>query len=586
MQNFTVRNEREQQPRKKHGCLWTICIFILLYIGMCAWMGYMMGGMFSTPATKLQNESVYRLQMNGVLVEQGQANDPFANLLNATPYYNQDETVGLDNLLDNIRLAKNDDRILGIYLDGGSLSMAPASAKTLRDALLDFKTSGKWIIAYASNYGQTNYYVASVADKIYLNPTGAIDWNGLSAQKMYYTRLFDKLGIEMQILKVGTFKSAVEPYFRTSMSEADRLQTQQYLTGIWDEMKNAVSESRHIGVEQLDQYADLYMGLQPAEKYVAAGMVDTLLYVQDMDSILRMYSGTKNYNLLSTNKLSLVERTPSKAKNKVAVVYAEGEITDDTGNGIVGTDMVKTLKKIAKDDNVKAVVLRVNSPGGSADASEQIWHAIQTLKQKGLPVVVSMGDYAASGGYYISCGADYIFAEPTTLTGSIGIFGTVPNMSKVLDKVGLSIDGVSTNRHSDLQTNMVYKGMNQDEFRMMQTMVERGYDLFTRRCADGRGMTQDAIKAIGEGRVWLGKDAIAIGLVDALGNIDNAVEKAVELADMDSYQLAYYPEPTDPWADMLTLFDNTTDEERLLMKVREFCSKPRVMALMPEVKIQ
>lgn len=546
----------------------------------------MMGGMFSTPATKLQNESVYRLQMNGVLVEQGQANDPFANLLNATPYYNQDETVGLDNLLDNIRLAKNDDRILGIYLDGGSLSMAPASAKTLRDALLDFKTSGKWIIAYASNYGQTNYYVASVADKIYLNPTGAIDWNGLSAQKMYYTRLFDKLGIEMQILKVGTFKSAVEPYFRTSMSEADRLQTQQYLTGIWDEMKNAVSESRHIGVEQLDQYADLYMGLQPAEKYVAAGMVDTLLYVQDMDSILRMYSGTKNYNLLSTNKLSLVERTPSKAKNKVAVVYAEGEITDDTGNGIVGTDMVKTLKKIAKDDNVKAVVLRVNSPGGSADASEQIWHAIQTLKQKGLPVVVSMGDYAASGGYYISCGADYIFAEPTTLTGSIGIFGTVPNMSKVLDKVGLSIDGVSTNRHSDLQTNMVYKGMNQDEFRMMQTMVERGYDLFTRRCADGRGMTQDAIKAIGEGRVWLGKDAIAIGLVDALGNIDNAVEKAVELADMDSYQLAYYPEPTDPWADMLTLFDNTTDEERLLMKVREFCSKPRVMALMPEVKIQ
>ncbi len=586
MQNFTVRNEREQQPRKKHGCLWTICIFILLYIGMCAWMGYMMGGMFSTPATKLQNESVYRLQMNGVLVEQGQANDPFANLLNTTPYYNQDATIGLDNLLDNIRLAKNDDRILGIYLDGGSLSMAPASAKTLRDALLDFKTSGKWIIAYASNYGQTNYYVASVADKIYLNPTGAIDWNGLSAQKMYYTRLFDKLGIEMQILKVGTFKSAVEPYFRTSMSEADRLQTQQYLTGIWDEMKNAVSESRHIGVEQLDQYADLYMGLQPAEKYVATGMVDTLLYVQDMDSILRMYSGTKNYNLLSTNKLSLVERTSSKAKNKVAVVYAEGEITDNTGNGIVGTDMVKTFKKIAKDDDVKAVVLRVNSPGGSADASEQIWHAIQTLKQKGLPVVVSMGDYAASGGYYISCSADYIFAEPTTLTGSIGIFGTVPNMSKVLDKVGLSIDGVSTNRHSDLQTNMVYKGMNQDEFKMMQTMVERGYDLFTRRCADGRGMTQDAIKAIGEGRVWLGKDAIAIGLVDALGNIDNAVEKAVALADLDSYQLAYYPEPTDLWANLLTLFDNTTDEERLLMKVREFCSKPRVMALMPEVKIQ
>ena len=370
------------------------------------------------------------------------------------------------------------------------------------------------------------------------------------------------------------------------MSEADRLQTQQYLTGIWDEMKTAVSESRHIGVEQLDQYADLYMGLQPAEKYVATGMVDTLLYVQDMDSVLRLYSGTKDYNLLSTNSLTLVERTPSKAKNKVAVVYAEGEITDNSGNGIVGTDMVKTFKKIAKDDDVKAVVLRVNSPGGSADASEQIWHAIQTLKQKGLPVVVSMGDYAASGGYYISCGADYIFAEPTTLTGSIGIFGTVPNMSKILDKAGLDIDGVGTNAHSDLQTNMVYKGMNPDEFLMMQTMVERGYDLFTRRCADGRHTTQDAIKQIGEGRVWLGKDALKIGLVDSLGNIDNAIEKAVELADLDMYSLAYYPEKTDPMEELLSMFDNTTDEERLLMKVREFCSKPRVMALMPEVKIQ
>lgn len=230
--------------------------------------------------------------------------------------------------------------------------------------------------------------------------------------------------------------------------------------------------------------------------------------------------------------------------------------------------------------------MRVNSPGGSADASEQIWHAIQTLKQKGLPVVVSMGDYAASGGYYISCSADYIFAEPTTLTGSIGIFGTVPNMSKILDKAGLDIDGVGTNAHSDLQTNMVYKGMNPDEFLMMQTMVERGYDLFTRRCADGRGMTQDAIKQIGEGRVWLGKDALKIGLVDSLGNIDNAIEKAVELADLDMYSLAYYPEKTDPMEELLSMFDNTTDEERLLMKVREFCSKPRVMALMPEVKIQ
>lgn len=585
MRNFTVRNESERQPRKKHGCLWTVVICVLLYIGMCAWMGYLMGGMFSTPTTKLTAKSVYRLQLKGTLVEQAQESNPLAGLLSASPYYNQTETVGLNDLLSNIRLAKTDDRIEGIYLDGGSLSMAPASAKAIRDALLDFKTSGKWIIAYASSYGQTNYYVASVADKIFLNPTASIDWNGLTAQKAYYKRLLDKLGIEMQILKVGTFKSAVEPYFRTSMSEADRLQTEQYINGIWSEMKTAVAESRHIAVEQLDQYADEYMGLQPQEKYLDYGFADSLVYAEGMDNILRTYMGTKDYTLLSTGQLASVERTRSKAYAKVAVVYAEGEITDETGDGIVGKDMVKLFKKIAKDEDICAVVLRVNSPGGSADASEQIWHAVQTLKQDGRPVVVSMGDYAASGGYYISCGVDYIFAEPTTLTGSIGIFGTVPNLSQVLDKVGLDYDGVSTNRHSDLQVNMVCKGMNTEEYAMMQAMVERGYDLFTRRCAEGRHTTQDAIKQIGEGRVWLGKDAIGIGLVDSLGNIDDAIRKAVELADIPDYQVVYYPETTDPLEDLLSMFDNTTDEEKLLLRVREFASKPRIMALMPEVEI-
>ena len=586
MQNFTVRNESERQPRKKHGCLWTVVICVLLYIGMCAWMGYLMGGMFSTPTTKLTAKSVYHLRLKGTLVEQAQESNPLAGLFSASPYYNQTETVGLDDLLSNIRLAKTDDRIEGIYLDGGSLSMAPASAKAIRDALLDFKTSGKWIIAYASSYGQTNYYVASVADKIFLNPTASIDWNGLTAQKAYYKRLLDKLGIEMQILKVGTFKSAVEPYFRTSMSEADRLQTEQYINGIWSEMKAAVAASRHIAVEQLDQYADEYMGLQPQEKYLQYGFADSLVYVEGMDNILRTYMGTKDYTLLSTGELASVERTPSKAYAKVAVVYAEGEITDESGDGIVGKDMVKLFKKIAKNEDICAVVLRVNSPGGSADASEQIWHAVQTLKQDGRPVVVSMGDYAASGGYYISCGADYIFAEPTTLTGSIGIFGTVPNLSQVLDKVGLDYDGVSTNRHSDLQLNMVYKGMNPEEYAMMQAMVERGYDLFTRRCAEGRHTTQDAIKQIGEGRVWLGKDAIGIGLVDSLGNIDDAIRKAVELADLPEYQVVYYPEATDPLEELLSMFDNTTDEEKLLLRVREFASKPRIMALMPEVEIQ
>jgi protease-4 len=281
-----------------------------------------------------------------------------------------------------------------------------------------------------------------------------------------------------------------------------------------------------------------------------------------------------------------VKRPESKAKDKVAVLYLEGEITDDSGDGIVGKEVVKTIKKIRKEDDVKALVLRVNSPGGSADASEQIWHAIQNIKSDSIPVVVSMGDYAASGGYYISCGADYIFAEPTTLTGSIGIFGTVPNVSKIRNKVGLDMDGVATNRHSALETNMIYNGMNDEEHDLMQKMVERGYDLFTSRCAQGRHVEQDYIKSIGEGRVWLGEKGKEIGIVDEIGNIDDAIAKAVELAGLENYKLVYYPEKEDPYQELLKMLDNSTEEERLIMKVRELCSKPRIMARMEDIVIR
>lgn len=579
--------QTEGQPRRKNGCLWTAIVCVLLYVGMCGLMGYFMGDLLSTPATKLEANGIYQLQLKGTLVEQGQEEDPFAALLGEVPGYSApDAIVGLDDILSNIRLAKSDDRILGIYLDGGSLSMGPASAKAIRDALLDFKTSGKWIIAYASNYGQMNYYLASVADKICLNPTGAIAWNGLTAQKMYYTRLFEKIGVEMQILKVGTFKSAVEPYFRTSMSDADRLQTKQYLSGIWEEMVGAVALSRNLTDQQLNAYADRYMALQPAEDYLTCGLADTLIYRQSVDSILRLYAGTKDYTLYTTTELARVERTTSKAKDKVAVLYLEGEIHSESGDGIVDKQVLKQLKKIQKDDDVKAVVLRVNSPGGSADASEQIWHGVELLKEKGLPVVVSMGDYAASGGYYISCNADYIYAEPTTLTGSIGIFGVVPNWGKLRDKVGLDIDGVSTNAHSDLEVNMVYKGMNPEEQAMMQRMIERGYDLFTRRCAEGRHTTQDSIKAIGEGRVWLGKDAIGIGLVDCLGNIDDAIAKAVELAGVEQYKTIYYPEKKDPMEELLKMLDGSSPEERLLREARAFAKEPRQMMQMEKIIIQ
>ena len=576
---------KEEQSRKKLGCLGKTIIGIGVYFLFCGVLGIMMGDMMSTPTTVLEENTIYRIDLSGVLVDQATEENPFDALTSELTGKEAATTVGLNDLLNNIALAKDNDKILGIYLKGGSLSVAPASAKTLRDALLDFKQSGKFIVAYADAYTQTNYYIASVADKIYLNAVGNVAWDGLTAQKQYFTRLMEKIGVEMQILKVGTFKSAVEPYFRTSMSAEDRKQTEQYLTGIWSEMKTAVAAERNITVEQLDQYADECMSLQPQCKYVDYGFVDTLVYIQDMDTVLRMYAGTKDYKTLSNSKMTNVERAKNKATDKVAVLYAEGAISDSGKDGIVEGKMLKQIKKIHKDDDVKAVVFRVNSPGGSADASEQIWHAVRTLQAKGLPVVVSMGDYAASGGYYISCSADYIYAEPTTLTGSIGIFGTVPNASKLMDKIGLDVDGVSTNKHAALTTNAIYKGMNKQEMALMQTMVERGYDLFTKRCADGRGMSQDAIKKIGEGRVWLGKDALEIGLVDELGNINNAIAKAAELAKMGEYAIVDYPEKTDPLKELIKMLDTTTPEERLVLKVREFVSEPRIMAIMPEVEI-
>ena len=585
---FSRTTNGEQQPRRRMGCLSGCLVFFLIYFACSAILGWIMGDAFATSkVVTLENNTIYRLKMDGVLVEQGQEEDPFSSFYGELPGMGgTTSTVGLDQILSNIRLAKNDDRILGIWLDGASMSMGSASAKAIRDALLDFKQSGKWIIASAKQYGQTNYYVASVADRICLDPTGSVSWNGLAAQKMYYTRLFEKIGVEMQIIKVGTFKSAVEPYFRTSMSPEDRMQTMQYVNGIWDEYKAEVSEARNIPVDQLNALADQYMGLQSAQAQLQAGLVDTIVYTQDMDSLLRVYAGTKEYKTLTTTKLAQVKRTESLATDEIAVLYLDGAITDETGDGIVGKEVVKTIKKIRKNDNIKALVLRVNSPGGSADASEQIWHAIENVKADSIPVVVSMGDYAASGGYYISCGADYIYAEPTTITGSIGIFGTIPSIAKLREKIGLDIDGITTNKHSGLESNIPYKTMTPEETQLMQNMVERGYELFTTRCADGRGVSQEYIKSVGEGRVWLGSKAKELQLVDEIGNIDDAIAKAVELAALESYKLTYYPEVKDPIEELLKKLDNTTPEEQLVNKIREFAAQPRVMALTPEVIIQ
>ncbi|MCQ2310337.1 MAG: signal peptide peptidase SppA [Paludibacteraceae bacterium] len=558
---------------------------MLIYLLVSVILGALVGDKWlATQETKLESETVYQLQMEGTVVEQAAEPNPLDVLMNMTGGIS-DQTVGLDELIGNIRLAKTDDRIKGILLSGGSFNMGMASAKALRDELIAFKSSGKFLVAYAEHYGELNYYVASVADRIYINPVGSLDWHGLAAVKLYYPRLMDKLGIKMNILKVGTFKSAVEPYFCTKMSDADKMQTLHFLNGAWSVICNAVGESRELTVQQLNNYADETMDWMTADDYITRGLVDEKAYrYHDMDSVLRDLTGVEDYHLLSTNQMSLVKRPNNKAENQIAVLYAEGEITDEEGDGIVGTKMIKNIKKIAKNKDIKAVVLRVNSPGGSANASEQIWHALQTVRQEGKPVVVSMGDYAASGGYYISCGADYIYAEPTTLTGSIGIFGLIPDVSKLRDKIGIDIDGVGTNRHSD--SHMVLKGMNDEEKRMMQATVEQGYELFTSRCAEGRRLPQDTVKAIGEGRVWLGTDALAKGLVDSLGNMDDAVNKAAELANIEHYTMAYYPQRVDFMQELLNELDNTSEEDKIIMKMKTRFAKPRIMALMPEISIR
>ena len=585
-----VNNAQQQPAQRRGGCLRGCLIGLAIYFGLSFLCGLLLGDMFGSSKVKLEDYSVYRIDLEGELVEQAQESNPFDDILGQMPMsgYTHTTTTGLDQILDNIRLAEQDDKIKGIYLHGGAMSLSPASAKAIRDRLLLFKQrSGKWIIAYSDSYNASNYYLATVADKIYLNPIAELGWHGLAAQKMYFTRLMEKVGVEMQILKVGTFKSAVEPYFRTSMSEADRQQTLLFLQGIWDEYRNAVGASRGISEADLDRYADEGITLQAADKYVECKLVDTLVYRDDMDEILRIMSGSKDYKLLTTSKLAQVERPKAKLPNRVAVIYAEGEIVDDQGNGITAKNILKQMKAIHKDDQVKAVVLRVNSPGGSASASEEIWHGVRKLQEKGLPVVVSMSDLAASGGYYISCAADYIFAEPTTLTGSIGIFGIIPNYKKLREKIGVDVDAVGTNRHAAMNSSMVLNGMNSEEQAMMQAMIERGYDLFTRRCADGRKMTQDDIKKIAEGRVWLGKDALGIGLVDSLGNISDAIAKAAELAGIESYDVNYYPEKKSAMDEMLKMLTGEqSEEERIIARLKTLAKEPRILMLMEPVEIR
>ncbi|MFM2293432.1 MAG: hypothetical protein RIS29_3245 [Bacteroidota bacterium] len=522
------------------GIIITSVLMTLLFFGI---LGAVAGSAEKT--TSLKPNSVYEIKLEGTLVDRSQ-DDNLSAALAGVLGQDEQQNIGLDDLLSNIKKAKNDPNILGIYLNGGSLEAGIASIKEMRDALVDFKKSGKFIVAYADNYSQRMYYLATVADRILLNPIGMLEFKGLSAQPTFFKGTLDKLGIEMQVVRVGTFKSAVEPFIDTKMSDANRLQVTEFMGSIWKNMLNEISAARHIPTDSLNSYADQMMMFQATEKALQYKMVDKLLYSQSVDSMLKTVAKKlpKGDELVyvTHQEMKNLPNNEKYDKNKVAVIYAVGEISDMGTEGIIEKDMVKTIDDVAKDSAVKAVVLRVNSPGGSAYSSEQIWHALALLKHK-KTLIISMGDYAASGGYYISCIGDQILAQPTTITGSIGIFGIIPNIEGLNNKIGISHDVVNTNKMSDAITlNRKFTPAERD---LMQNYVNRGYELFVQRCADGRKMTAEQIKNIAEGRVWTGQEAFRIGLVDKLGTLNDAIAIAAKQAKLKSYNVSEYPEKED-----------------------------------------
>ncbi|MEG1865847.1 MAG: signal peptide peptidase SppA [Bacteroides sp.] len=496
--------------------------------------------------TVVQKNSVMLLDLNGTLQERNQ--ESLENMF-ATLSKSDIKMFGLDDVLASITKAKENENIKGIYLRCTSLETSYAALQAVRNALSDFKKSGKFVIAYSDNYTQGLYYLSSVADKVILNPKGFIEWKGIASAPIFYKNLLDKLGVEMQIFKVGTYKSAVEPFIATEMSPANREQVTAFIGSIWGQVVNGVSASRNISADSLNAYADRMLMFYPAEESVKCGLADTLLYQNDMLDYLKttMKMDKKGYlSTLGIEEMVNVKKNVPKDKSGdiVAVYYASGEITDQrtssvSEEGIVGNEMIRDLRQLKDDDDVKAVVLRVNSPGGSAFASEQIWHAVKALKAK-KPVIVSMGGYAASGGYYISCAADSIIAEPTTLTGSIGIFGMVPNAKVLTEKIGITYDVVKTNQFADFGNLM--RPFNNEEKALMQMMVGQGYELFVSRCAEGRHLTKAAIEKVAEGRVWTGEMAKKLGLVDQLGGIDKALAIAVKKANLKGYTVVDYPE--------------------------------------------
>lgn len=512
----------------------------------------MLGVMLATGDEKqsVSDNSILRIKLTGTVVDRSTPNNPLNQLLGRSEASSQ----GLDVLIDAIKTAKSDKRIKGIYIEGGTMSSDFATLQELRGALVDFKSSGKFIVSYADSYTQGAYYIASVGDRVLINPSGLLDWHGIAMQPMFWTGLMEKVGVKAQVFKVGTYKSAVEPFILKEMSPANREQVESMITDLWKETCTAVATSRKLSPDSLNAYADRYITLADGADYKRLKLVDDLTYVDQVREELRKRMNDKEVTFVSPEVVAAQAEDTGDDDNQVAVYYASGNIVDVAGSGalmgggdeIIGSRVVEDLDKLANDKDVKAVVLRINSGGGSAYASEQMWRAVQLLKKK-KPVVVSMGGMAASGGYYMSCGANYIVAEPTTLTGSIGIFGLIPDFSGLVkDKLGLRFDVVKTNKASDFGT--LSRPFDAAESAALQAHVNRGYALFLKRVADGRTaagrkMTPEAVDRIAQGRVWTGNQALKNGLVDKIGTLNDAILKAEQLAQTKNPAVVRYPAP-------------------------------------------
>ncbi|MBO4754613.1 MAG: signal peptide peptidase SppA [Bacteroidales bacterium] len=535
------------------SCMFTTCVFV----GMIA------SSSSADKGAKTSEGDVMLLKINGPVTEIP-SSMPFAFDILGGITKNQE--LSLRGYLNAIACAKADPNIAGIYLNTDGMSAAPASYEAIHDALVDFRASGKWIIAYNDSYGFGQYYLASAADSVYVNTIGSVTFDGMSSVQTYPKGLLDKLNIEMQVFRVGQFKSAVEPYMVEHMSDANRLQIETYLRNIWDQNVKDIAASRNMPVETLEALANQAVSYMEPEELAETGLVDAMLYKSDVEKILLAKMGKdelKKHAITAAQMVNNYEKLFPNEGEKIAVLYASGEIASEakgSGDDIYYENLIKNIRKIAEDKKVKACVLRVNSPGGSGFASEQIWKALMDLKAAGKPLVVSMGDYAASGGYYISCMADYIVAEPNTLTGSIGVFGVIPNFGGLATgKMGVNFEEVKTHDFGTLTT---MRKASEAEAAKIQHGIDSFYEIFTKRCADGRGMEQDSIKAIAGGRVWTGSDAVNIGLVDELGDLNTALAKAAELAGITDgkYYRSVYPEAKSSYETLLEMLDDTKQD--------------------------